>query len=127
MKSRPEKDAVRVMPDGRGRVRCPRVGLISRLPGGPGIMPTGTMTGARGASLEVEIWPVVISAVLAKPPRSLARIAPRDNNTPWEEPRWTAGRRARPIAERAAQAALSAARPVRRLRTGYETPRLPAL
>ncbi len=47
------KDAVRVMPEGQGRVRCPRVGLISRLPGGPGIMPAGTMTGVRGAPLEV--------------------------------------------------------------------------
>ncbi len=39
-------------------------------------------------------------------------------HTPWEEPRWNAGRRARPIAEGAAQAAPSVARPARRLRAG---------
>ena len=39
-------------------------------------------------------------------------------HTPWEEPRWNAGRRARPIAEGAAQAAPSVARPARRMRAG---------
>jgi hypothetical protein len=130
--SRPMKDAARVMPGGRGRVRCPRAGLISRLPGGPGIMPAGTMTGVRGAPLEVGAEPAVISAALAKHPRSLARIAPRDH-TPLGQSRGgtPAGERAR--SGRAAQAAFSAARPVRRLRTGSLTAvrltavRLPAL
>ena len=39
-------------------------------------------------------------------------------HTPWEEPWWNAGRRARPIAEGAAQAAPSVARPARRMRAG---------
>ncbi len=39
-------------------------------------------------------------------------------HTPWEEPRWNAGRRARPIAEGAAQAAPSVAHPARRMRAG---------
>ena len=39
-------------------------------------------------------------------------------HTPWEEPRWNAGRRARPIAEGAAQAAPSVARSARRMRAG---------
>jgi hypothetical protein len=34
-----------------GRVRFLRVGLVTPLPGGLGIDPAGTMTGARGASL----------------------------------------------------------------------------
>ncbi len=36
-------------------------------------------------------------------------------HTPWQEPWWNAGRRARPRAEGAAQAALSVARPARRV------------
>jgi hypothetical protein len=66
------------------------------LPGGPGIMPAGTMTGVRGASLEVGAKPAVISAALAKLPRSLARIAPRDH-TPLGKSRGgtPAGERAR--------------------------------
>ena len=55
-----------MMPGGRGRVRSPRAGLISRLPGGPGIKPAGTMTGVRGAPLEVGAEPAVISAAVAK-------------------------------------------------------------
>jgi len=50
------------------------------LPGGPGIMPAGTMTGVRGASLEVGL---AVGGVTPAPwtvgPRSLARIAPGDN------------------------------------------------
>ncbi len=42
-------------------------------------MPADTMVGARGAPLEVGVEPAVISAALAKRPRSLARIAPRDH------------------------------------------------
>jgi len=42
-----------VMPDGMGRVRCPAGMASSALhSGGPGIMPAGTMTGMRGASLQ---------------------------------------------------------------------------
>src|SRR5579872_7151191 len=83
-------------------------------------MPAGTMTGVRGASLEVGAKPAVISAALAKPPRSLARIAPRDH-TPLGQSRGgtPAGERAR--SGRAAQAALSVARLVRRLRTSLST------
>src|SRR5580658_2774720 len=45
------------------------------LPGGPGIMPAGTVTGARGASLEVGGWRR--AEPVARPvPRSLARVAP---------------------------------------------------
>jgi len=57
------------------------------LPGGSGIMPAGTMTGVRGASLQVG---------RATCPRSLARIAPRDN-TPLGKSRGgtPAGERAR--------------------------------
>ena len=36
-----------------GRVRFLRAGLVTLLPGGLGIGPAGTMTGARGASLWV--------------------------------------------------------------------------
>ncbi len=78
--------------------------------GGPGIMPAGITTGVRGASLEVggETFP-----------RSLARIAPRDY-TPLGQSRGgtPAGERARK--RRAAQAALSVARPARRLRAGTD-------
>ena len=35
-----------------GRVRFLRVGLVTPLPGGPGIVPAGIMTGPRGASLD---------------------------------------------------------------------------
>jgi hypothetical protein len=40
------------------RVRFLRVGLVTLLPGGLGIDPAGTMTGARGASLWVRsmVW-----------------------------------------------------------------------
>jgi hypothetical protein len=80
------------------------------LPGGPGIMPAGITTGVRGASLELggETFP-----------RSLAGIAPRDY-TPLGKNRGgtPAGERARK--RRAAQAALSVARPARRLRAGTD-------
>ena len=46
-------------------------------------------------------------------------------HTPWQEPWWNAGRRARPRAERAAQAALSVARP-HPFGAGLTTVRLPA-
>ena len=36
------------------RVRFLRAGLVTPLPGGPGIVPAGIMTGARGASLKRE-------------------------------------------------------------------------
>jgi hypothetical protein len=36
------------------RVRFLRAGLVTPLPGGPGIVPAGMMTGARGASLKRE-------------------------------------------------------------------------
>jgi hypothetical protein len=55
--SLPAKDADRVMPGGEGQVRCPRAGRYSLLPGGPGIMPAGITTGARGASLQVGAVP----------------------------------------------------------------------
>jgi hypothetical protein len=40
------------------RVRFLRAGLVTPLPGGPGIDPAGIMTGARGASLWVRsmVW-----------------------------------------------------------------------
>jgi len=36
------------------RVRFPRAGLVTPLPGGPGIVPAGMTTGARGAPLKRE-------------------------------------------------------------------------
>jgi hypothetical protein len=51
--SRPSRD---VTGDSRlmGRVRFLRAGLVTPLPGGPGIDPAGITTGARGASLKRE-------------------------------------------------------------------------
>ncbi len=49
----------------------------------------------------------------------------KGRHTPWQEPWWNAGRRARPRAERAAQAALSVARP-HPFGAGLTTVRLPA-
>jgi hypothetical protein len=47
------RDAVRVIPGGRGEAVPAGQASSAWLPGGPGIMPAGTMTGVRGASLEV--------------------------------------------------------------------------
>ena len=70
-------------------------------------MPAGITTGARGAPLEVGAEPAVISAALAKPPRSLARIAPRDY-TPLGQ-----SRGGTPAGERARSGRVGASRSVR--------------
>jgi hypothetical protein len=49
------------------RVRFLRVGLVTPLPGGLGIGPAGTMTGARGASLQV---------------RAMVRVTPASSRSP---------------------------------------------
>jgi hypothetical protein len=72
------KDAAAEANCGGGARGGARGRACNLLPGGPGIMPAGITTGVRGASLEVGAEPAVISAALAKHPRSLARIAPRD-------------------------------------------------
>ena len=109
-----------------GRGRCPRAEFAAPLPGGPGIMPAGTTTGVRGASLEVGVEPAVISAALAKPPRSLARIAPRDH-TPLGKSRGgtPAGERARERKGGASRLLRGASR-TPYLRAGLTTVRLPA-
>ena len=88
------------------------------LPGGPGIMSAGITTGMRGASLEVgdrrRSDPRPLDGLPTKPGPDRTK----GPHTPWEEPRWNAGRRARPIAEGAAQAAPSVARPARHMRAG---------
>ena len=81
------------------RVRCPRaLGSSPSHPGGSGIMPAGTMTGARGASLEVD-------AVLAGATRRIVGAAVHeawpelslwDEQSLGQEPRWNAERRAAP-------------------------------
>ncbi len=70
------------------------------LPGGPGIMPAGIMTGVRGASLEVGL---AVGGVTPAPWTGLPTKPGPDRtkgpHPPWEEPWWNAGRRARPTAE----------------------------
>ncbi len=51
------------------RERCPRAGLVTSLPGGPGIDPAGIMTGARGASLKRD------AKAKVTPSRCIARSA----------------------------------------------------
>src|SRR6202167_5384642 len=54
------------------RVRRPRAERYGPHPGGSGIMPAGTMTGARGASLDRK-WRVRHAAAFAPTSGSLAR------------------------------------------------------
>ena len=87
-------------------------------------MPAGTMTGARGASLDWDrrwrVMPVQTASQEAWPGLRLRR-----RKSLWREPWWNAGRRARPQAEGGASR-LSVARPARRLRAGGTDLRLPA-
>jgi hypothetical protein len=102
------------------RVRRPRAERYDPHPGGSGIMPAGTTTGARGASLRPR-WRVAarrsFTFRLGKPGPTLSL---RDESPAGENRGGTpAGERARK--RRAAQAAFSVARPARRLRAGMKT------
>ena len=52
------------------RVRCPRAGRYTRLPGGPGITPAGTMTGVQGALLDGDRHATAVIAAPAKSPEA---------------------------------------------------------
>ena len=82
------------------RVRRPRAEGYGPLPGGSGIMPAGTTTGARGASLQenrrrVRLCPLLPAAFREAWPEA----EPSGRKSRWREPSWNAGRRARPQAE----------------------------
>ncbi len=93
--------------DGRlmERVRFLRAGLVTPLPGGPGIDPAGIMPGARGASLKRG------SRRGCRVPASReARLGLRQGvQSPRQAPRWSAERRARPVSARRAAAPADAA------------------
>ncbi len=108
-----------------GRGECGARGRIcTPLPGGLGIMPAGTMTGVRGASLD---WDRRRRVTPVQTASQEAWLEPRlrRRKSLWREPWWNAGRRARPQAEGGASRR-SVARPARRLRAGGTDLRLPA-
>ena len=70
--------------------------LVTAIPGRPGHQPAGTMTGVRGASLEVPHGLAENPPCSACVSRSLAQVEPWDEILPiGREPRWDAERRAR--------------------------------
>src|SRR5579883_1124502 len=73
------------------RVRFLRAGLVTPLPGGPGIVPAGITTGARGAPLKCD------PGVRVTPAHSPSREArPGLSRSVWSlrrAPRWSAARR----------------------------------
>jgi hypothetical protein len=82
------------------RVRRPRAEGYGPRPGGSGIMPAGTRTGARGASLEPQGG---ACGYVRSVPRHLREAwpdaEPAGRKSRRREPSWNAGRRARPQAE----------------------------
>ena len=102
-----------------GRDCGARARICSPRPGGPGIMPAGTRTGARGASLQPAAAraakPAAFRAAFGKPGPELS---PRDESPAGKNRKWNAGRRARPQAEGGASRHLFVARTARRLRAG---------
>ena len=66
------------------------------LPGGSGIMPAGTTTGVRGATLDGDRCGAAVMAVSAKSPEAWPELSP-GTMTPWDESRGgtPAGERAR--------------------------------
>src|ERR1700691_1257605 len=71
--------------------------LVTAAPGRPGHQPAGTMTGARGASLDVPHGLAGVPPRLACVSRSLAQVEPWDEILPQAE-----SRGGTPIGERAA-------------------------
>ena len=114
------RDAVRVTPGGRGEA-VPAGGASSApLPGGPGIMSAGIMTGVRGASLDVgRIVGGVTPAPWTVCPTKPGPERTKGPHTPWEEPWWNAGRRARPKRTGGASRLLRGAPAPVRCGTGY--------
>ncbi len=115
------RDAVRVMPGGRGECGARGRGLISLTPGRSGHHACrhydrhARCVAGSGCRAGGHIRRVGKAPTKPGPDRT------KGPHTPWAEPWWNAGRRARPIAEGAAQAALSVARPARRMRAGGVT------
>jgi hypothetical protein len=72
------RDALRVMPGGRGECGARGRGFINPAPGRLGHQPAGTMTGARGASLDGDSG---CNGRVGQVPGSLARVAPRDDHS----------------------------------------------
>ncbi len=76
------------------RVRFLRAGLVTPFSGGPGIVPSGTTTGARGAPLKRDRMMRVTPA--STPSREARPGLSWSVRSLWQAPRWSAGRRAAP-------------------------------
>ena len=114
---------------GVGASAVPAGGFALRSRAAWASQPAGTTTGARGASLDGDRFGAAVMAAstaqslrpqvgagvkdraLRPSPRSLAWPGPRlrDGISRWQEPRWNAGRRARPQAEGGASRTLRGA------------------
>jgi hypothetical protein len=75
------------------RVRFLRVGLVTPLPGGPGIIPAGMTTGARGAPLKRD-WRRGLTPASSRSREARPGLSP-GVRSPGQAPRRSAGRRAR--------------------------------
>ena len=84
------------MPGGRGEGGARGQGLISFAPGRSGHHACRHYDRRAGCAAGSGAEPAVISAALAKHPTKPGPDRTKGLHTPWQEPRWNAGRRARP-------------------------------